>query len=159
LATDSGWSVVSSTSPNGRQQRGGFHKSSTVSKEEQAVATFQVRTRFDKGLDSISVRSYRQDPETVETKAGAMNALGPRGFIREEFAVNGALGKILSQDGHRGPIGFQEEKGAFAVAILVREIERKYPIWNDLQLQSAGCIHVPPKLSAGSIGQRNFIGT
>jgi hypothetical protein len=96
--------------------------------------------------------------ESVEAKACPVDSLRPSRLVGEELSVEGGLSEIFPHDRHGAPVGFQEEKGAFDFAVLVREIERKHLVWKDAQFRAAGDIHPPPISSVHSFGLRQLIG-
>jgi len=60
-----------------------------VSEEKNSVRPPQFRARFDEMSDALDVAGHGEDAETVETEAGPVDALPPRGFVSEQFALEG----------------------------------------------------------------------
>lgn len=89
------------------------------------------------GFHPLGARGDGEHPKAVEAKLRPVDGLRPGGFVGAELPVERSLREIFPWDRHRGPVGFEEEKGALAGATGIFEIQCEHVIRDDAQPQAA----------------------
>lgn len=79
-------------------------------------------------LHPLSARRHGEDPEVRDAEVRPLDSLPPCLLIAKELPEKARLPEALPHDGHRAPVGFEEEEGALPVLWRAVELKAEDPI-------------------------------